>query len=368
MRIDIVSLFPEYFRGPFDESMIARARQKELIDLNLVDLRLYGMGNYRQVDDRVYGGGPGMVLMAQPVAQALREAKAKTQGRRQRTLFMSPQGTPLTAAKCRELAEWDHLIVLCGHYEGVDQRVLDKEVDEEISIGDYVLTNGCLPAIVLVDAVSRFIPGVIGHSSAAAEDSFEAGLLDCPHYTRPEVFEGQQVPQVLLEGHHAETAQWRHRQALQKTKRVRPDLYVRHVARQVDELTGGSDSVSGPMISQITLSVADLQRSRRFFKDSLGLKPLESDAEGLRYRLGNTELLLIPMGAAGAVEPSATVECLVSDPKLWQRIVKSGSDHIDGDGNVRLTDPDGYLWVLRGSEQKTKRQQISRNDTIHGAE
>ncbi len=228
MRIDIVSLFPDYFRGPFDESMIARARRQQILDIRIVDLRQYGLGKHRRVDDRAYGGGPGMVLMAEPVAQALREVKAQSEKKTQRTLYLSPQGAPLKASKCRELASVDHLILLCGHYEGIDQRVLDAEVDEEISIGDYVLTNGCLPAIVLVDAVARFIPGVIGHSEAANEDSFEQDLLDCPHYTRPEVFEGVAVPQVLLNGNHAAIAHWRHEQAVAKTRCCRPDLLMRY--------------------------------------------------------------------------------------------------------------------------------------------
>jgi tRNA (guanine37-N1)-methyltransferase len=137
---------------------------------------------------------------------------------------MSPQGTPLTAAKCRQLAAVEHLIVLCGHYEGIDERVLESDVDEEISIGDYVLTNGCLAAIVLIDAVVRFVPGVLGHEAAASEDSFEGGLLDYPHYTRPEIFEGKTVPSVLLSGNHQEIARWRREKALGKTQRVRPDL------------------------------------------------------------------------------------------------------------------------------------------------
>jgi tRNA (guanine37-N1)-methyltransferase len=163
-----------------------------------------------------------MVMMAGPVAKALRSVKRLGS----RTIYLSPQGKPLTAAKCRELAEASHLILLCGHYEGVDERVLESEVDEEISIGDYVLTNGCLAAIVLVDALLRFVPGVLGHEEAAAEDSFERGLLDCPHYTRPEVYEGRAVPPVLLSGNHQEIAKWRKEKAVEKTRRIRPDLSV----------------------------------------------------------------------------------------------------------------------------------------------
>lgn len=220
MRIDILSLFPEYFRGPFDESIIKRARQKELIEINLVDIRTFADNRHNKVDDRPYGGGPGMVMMPEPVAKAIRHVK--TSGTR--VIYLSPQGAPLTAAKCRELAQQQHLVLLCGHYEGIDERLLESEVDEEISIGDYVLTNGCLAAIVLVDALSRFVPGVLGHEAAASEDSFEKGILDCPHYTRPEIFEGKSVPEVLLSGNHKKIAEWRHQAALQKTRDVRPDL------------------------------------------------------------------------------------------------------------------------------------------------
>lgn len=221
MEIDILSLFPAYFRGPFDVSMIQRARDAGLLDIRLTDIRDFADNKHNRVDDRPFGGGPGMVLAPGPVARAIRSSK---KGDRSHVIYLSPQGTPLTAAKCEELARKEHLILLCGHYEGVDERVLESEIDEEISIGDYVLTNGCVAAIVLIDAVIRFIPGVIGHPDAAREDSFQNGIFDAPHYTRPEVFEGRSVPPVLLEGNHAEIRKWRLRRALEKTSRVRPDL------------------------------------------------------------------------------------------------------------------------------------------------
>lgn len=220
MRIDILSLFPGYFKGPFDESIIKQARGKGILDIELIDIRDFADNRYRRVDDRPYGGGPGMVMMAQPVSAAIRSVRSD----KSRVVYLSPQGKLLTAAKCRELASYEHLVLLCGHYEGVDERVLESEIDEEISIGDYVLTNGCLPAIVLVDAVIRFIPGALGHESAADEDSFENGIFDCPHYTRPEVFEGRSVPEVLLSGDHKKIAEWRKEKALAKTRRIRPDL------------------------------------------------------------------------------------------------------------------------------------------------
>ena len=219
-KYDILSLFPDYFRGPFDESMIKRARQAGLLDINLVDIRDFADNRHNRVDDRPYGGGPGMVLMPEPAVKAIRSVKTE----RSKVIYLSPQGKALNAKKCREFARQDHLIILCGHYEGIDERIIEKEIDEEISIGDYVLTNGCAAAIVLVDAVSRFIPGVLGHEEAADEDSFENGLLDCPHYTRPEVFEGVTVPKVLLSGNHQMIEEWRQNMALEKTRRIRPDL------------------------------------------------------------------------------------------------------------------------------------------------
>jgi tRNA (guanine37-N1)-methyltransferase len=220
MKIDILSLFPEYFRGPFDVSMIKRAREAGLLDLQLTDIREFAENKHRRVDDRPYGGGPGMVLCPEPVAKAIRTMKTD----RSHVIYLSPQGPLLTAKKCEELAQKEHLILLCGHYEGVDERVLQTDVDEEISIGDYVLTNGCIAAIVLVDAVSRFIPGVIGHPEAVKEDSFQNGLFDGPHFAGPLDFEGKLVPPVLREGNHAKIRQFRWEEAYKKTRRVRPEL------------------------------------------------------------------------------------------------------------------------------------------------
>lgn len=222
MEISILSLFPEYFRGPFDVSMLKRAREAGHLEIGHVDIRDFAENKHARVDDRPFGGGPGMVLCPGPVARAIRSVRKPSS----RVIYLSPQGALLTAAKSQELARCEHLILLCGHYEGVDERVLQREVDEEISIGDYVLTNGCAAAIVLIDAMARFIPGVIGHPDAVQEDSFQEGIFDSPHYTRPENFEGMEVPPVLLGGNHAEIRKWRKTQALNKTRRVRPDLLV----------------------------------------------------------------------------------------------------------------------------------------------
>lgn len=202
--------------------MIKQAKEKKRVDIRLVNIRDFAENRHQRVDERPYGGGPGMVLMAPPVARAIRSVKKP----HSRVVYMSPQGKPLTGAKCKELSTYQHLVILAGHYEGVDQRVLDSDVDEEISIGDYVLTNGCVAAIVLIDATLRFVPGFLGHEKAAEEDSFVNGLLDCPHYTRPEEFEGKKVPEVLLSGNHQEIKRWRDSQAYDKTRRVRPDLLL----------------------------------------------------------------------------------------------------------------------------------------------
>lgn len=226
MDIEILSLFPEYFSGPFDSSILKRARDKGLLNIHHVNLRDFAFDKHRKVDDRPYGGGPGMVMKPDPIDLAIESVKRAES----RVIHLSPQGKLLTAQKAEQLATQPHLILLCGHYEGVDERVLESSVDEEISIGDYVLTNGALAAIVLIDAVSRFIPGVLGHAEAAREDSFQQGILDCPHYTRPEDYKGRKVPEVLLNGNHAEIAAWRKERALEKTRLMRPDLYEKYLS------------------------------------------------------------------------------------------------------------------------------------------
>ena len=224
MDIEILSLFPDYFKGPFDESILKRAREKGLITIRHIQIRDFAWDKHKKVDDRPYGGGPGMVMKPEPVVRAVRSVKRAGS----HVVYLSAQGSVLTAAKCRDLSQKEHLILLCGHYEGVDARAIEQEVDEEISIGDYVLTNGALAAIVLIDAMARFIPGVLGSPEAAEEDSFEKGLLECPHYTRPVSFEGKRVPEVLQNGDHQKIAGWRREMSLKLTCQKRPDLYERY--------------------------------------------------------------------------------------------------------------------------------------------
>ena len=218
MKFDVLTLFPEMFE-PLNSSIIGRAKEKNLIEINLINIRDFSKDKHKKVDDTPYGGGAGMVMMPDVVYDAYKYIKDENA----KVIYMSPQGKKLTQKKVEELAKNKHLIILCGHYEGIDQRVIDKIVDEEISIGDYVLTGGELPAMVLIDSVSRYAEGVITKESTN-EESFTNGLLEYPQYTRPEVFEGEKVPEVLLSGHHANIEKWRKEKSLEITAKKRPDL------------------------------------------------------------------------------------------------------------------------------------------------
>lgn len=224
MRIDILTLFPAICEGPLGESMLKRAREKGLLDIRIHNLRNWSTDKHSTTDDTPYGGGQGMVMKCEPIFAAVEAIKAEV-ATPARVLYLSPSGRRLSHAIASSFAAArGHLILLCGHYEGVDQRVIDHLVDEEISIGDYVLTNGAIAAAVFVDAVARLIPGVLGHEDSAAQDSFAQGLLEGPQYTRPPDFRGWRVPDILLSGNHAQIAQWRAARALEKTREVRPDL------------------------------------------------------------------------------------------------------------------------------------------------
>lgn len=223
MLIDILTLFPEMFAGVFDHSIIRRARDAGRAEIVLTDIRAYAEGVHRKVDDRPFGGGPGMVMMCQPVYAAVAAAEA-ADPRPAARILMSPAGERLHQGLVRELAARPRLLLLCGHYEGVDQRIIDGLGFREVSIGDYVLTGGELPAMVVADAVIRLLPGVLGNEQGAADESFSAGLVEHPQYTRPREFAGMTVPDILFSGHHAEIARWRHRQAEERTRVRRPDL------------------------------------------------------------------------------------------------------------------------------------------------
>jgi tRNA (guanine37-N1)-methyltransferase len=228
VRIDILTLFPAICEGPLGESILKRAREKGLLDIRIHNLRQWAPGKHSVTDDSPYGGGQGMVMKCEPIFAAVEEIKTTSPlpgAPPPCVLYLSPSGRRLThAVASGYAAAGGHLILLCGHYEGVDHRVIEHLVDDEISIGDYVLTNGAIAAAVLVDAVARLIPGVLGDENSAAQDSFAQGLLEGPQYTRPVDFRGWRVPDILLSGNHAQIAQWRAAQALEKTRQVRPDL------------------------------------------------------------------------------------------------------------------------------------------------
>ncbi len=222
MKITILTIFPEMFRSVLDSSILGRAREQGLIEVECVDIRPFSDRKHKNTDDYPFGGGAGMVMLAQPIMDAMKSVCGEDfKGRR---IFMGPRGTTLTTRKARQLAREEHLVLLCGHYEGVDQRALDACIDEEISIGDYILTGGELAAMVLTDCVARFIPGVLGSGESAEEESFSDGLLEYPQYTRPRELKGMEVPEVLLSGDHARIRQWRRQESLRVTKRFRPDL------------------------------------------------------------------------------------------------------------------------------------------------
>lgn len=218
MKFDVLTLFPEMFEI-LNQSIIGKAIEKELININLINIRDFSKDKHKKVDDTPYGGGAGMVMKPGVVYDAYQSIK----DRNAKVIYMSPQGNPLNQKKVEELSKENHLIILCGHYEGIDQRVLDKIVDEEISIGDYVLTGGEIPAMVLIDSVSRYVEGVLKEDSIK-EESFSNGLLEYPQYTRPEVFEGMKVPEILLSGHHENIEKWRKEKSLEITKKKRPDI------------------------------------------------------------------------------------------------------------------------------------------------
>ncbi|WP_263145359.1 tRNA (guanosine(37)-N1)-methyltransferase TrmD [Pseudomonas sp. RIT-PI-AD] len=223
MRFDVITLFPDMFAAIGEYGITSRAVKQGLLELTCWNPRTYTEDRHQTVDDRPFGGGPGMVMKIQPLERALAAAR-EAAGERAKVIYLSPQGRPLVQAAVRELAKEDALILIAGRYEGIDERFIEAHVDEEWSIGDYVLSGGELPAMVLIDAVTRLLPGALGHADSAEEDSFTDGLLDCPHYTRPEVYAGKGVPGVLLSGNHEHIRRWRLQQSLGRTYERRTDL------------------------------------------------------------------------------------------------------------------------------------------------
>lgn len=220
MKIDVLTLFPAMFAGPLDESIIKRARDAGLLDLRLHQLRDWTHDRHKTVDDRPFGGGPGMLLKPEPIFEAVESLQRENTC----VVLMSPAGRKLNQTIARELAQQEHLLLVTGHYEGFDERIRESLADDELSIGDYVLTNGALPAMVVIDAVARLLPGVLGDDASSQDESFSAGMLEYPQYTRPAEFRGMKVPEVLVSGNHAEIAKWRAEHARLRTKERRPDL------------------------------------------------------------------------------------------------------------------------------------------------
>jgi tRNA (guanine37-N1)-methyltransferase len=227
MKIDIVTLFPEICRAPLSESIMKRAQENGIVDLGIHNLRDWTTDKHHIVDDAPFGGGQGMVMKPDPIFAAVEDLlnqMPNTKHQTSKVILMSPAGRRLDQQMATELSQESHLIVICGHYEGVDHRVIEHLVDLEISIGNYVLTNGAIAAVILVDATVRLLPGVLGHELSAGDDSFSRGLLEAPHYTRPAEFRGWKIPDILLSGNHAEIEKWRKEQALRRTRENRPDL------------------------------------------------------------------------------------------------------------------------------------------------
>jgi len=226
MKIDILTLFPEICRAPLGESMMKRAQENKIVDLRIHNLRDWTTDKHHVVDDAPFGGGQGMVMKPEPIFDAVEELreKSKIENRKSKIILMSPAGRRFDQQMATQLLRESHLIIICGHYEGIDHRVIEQLVDREISIGDYVLTNGAIAAVVLVDAIVRLLPGALGHEQSAADDSFSSGLLEAPQYTRPAEFRGWRVPDVLLSGNHGEIETWRKEEAKKRTRTNRPDL------------------------------------------------------------------------------------------------------------------------------------------------
>ena len=221
LRFDVLSLFPKTIEGFTEESILGKAIDRGLLEINSLDLRRWAKGKHREADDRPFGGGAGMVLKPEPLFDAIEEISNESTT----VVYMAPDGEPLTTPLARELSESQHLLLISGHYEGIDQRVRDEVVDREISIGDYVLTNGALPATVLIDAVARQVPGVLGDEESLTDESFENNLLAHPQYTRPAEYRGMKVPEVLLSGNHKEISKWRQEKRMERTANLRPDLF-----------------------------------------------------------------------------------------------------------------------------------------------
>ncbi len=240
MRFDILTIFPDMFNPVLGESIIGRAQNKGLIEINTIDIRDFTLNKHKKVDDYPYGGGSGLVMMAQPIYDAYRSI-VNNMEEKPRVVYMSPQGESFKQKTAERLKNYEHIVIICGHYEGVDERVLEEIVDEEISIGDFVVTGGEIPAMLLIDSVSRLIPGVLSNENSSIEESHYKGLLEYPQYTRPYEYNGRTVPEVLISGHHANIQKWRRQQALIRTLKKRPDMFEKLELSEEDRKLLGED-------------------------------------------------------------------------------------------------------------------------------
>lgn len=230
MRIDIITIFPQIIRDPLNESILKQARQRADLAINLLDLRDFSIDKHRTVDDTPYGGGPGMILKPEPIFRVMEAIFDESDDRETaRVIFPTPQGELFSQERALDLSNHTHLVFLCGHYKAVDQRVIDTWVTDEVSIGDFILSGGEIPALLMIDALVRLIPGVLGDIQSARSDSFQNYLLDCPYFTRPEEFRGIKVPEILLTGHHQKIEEWRQQQRIKRTRERRPDLYQKYL-------------------------------------------------------------------------------------------------------------------------------------------
>lgn len=328
MHFEVLSLFPRYIEGPLQESILKRAIQNGLIQVSTVDIRSFAARKDGRVDDRPYGGGPGMVMQAGPVVSAIRSCKTSLS----RVVYLSPRGIPLAPHLARELSREKHLVLVCGHYEGIDERAIESAVDLEVSIGDYVLTNGCLAALVLIDTVSRFIPGVLGHEEGSSSDSFEQGIFEWPQYTLPRVFEGRSVPEVLLSGDHKKIASWREAEALRLTRERRPDLIVKSFIEKSSEK---SDSV----LQKVVSSTSHFEKTCAFYRKLTGVSP-EVEGGKASFRLGACSLGFIATNLevkAGEVLYFKLVSQQFKKALLWWSEGRGNGEQ----NSFLCTDPDG---------------------------
>lgn len=339
LTIDLISLFPSYFESPLNETILKQAQKKGFLSITAHDLRSYSKDKHKKADDRPFGGGPGMVMQPEPIWDALKAIG----GEDGYVVYLSPQGEQLTPVLAKELAEQKHLVLLSGHYEGMDERVKPK-IHREVSIGDYVLTNGCLASLVLLDAVIRFIPGVLGDFRSVEEDSFENGLLDYPHFTRPTHFKGEKVPPVLRGGNHEAIALWRQKEAFKRTFERRPDLFLQFFEKEEGKKREDCGKIG------LFFFASDLKKVARFYTKIMGFSLIDSDESSIALKKEEIEVSFFRS------EPFSSREMLQQlnvKQEEFKRILsnlkkQSGKSLLyEGEQACGLVDPAGNLWMVK---------------------